>query len=277
MQLMMRLHSLNWAIRPFKKKMTELQPAFDPFFQVAYALLVLSYLAWNELTLRVILLFANILFVLEGLIIVNVAVDIVVWTGAIVIVTIFYIVLILYRSRPIHFSSEFEALYLNVFSEVLLRHEFNLLIKKKIIRSKEIRSVRTQIVMAGNPFDFLYILGDCKSTKVALASGQNVGRSNVLIERMESYAWIGPVEYIEEQETLTPQLHKVSAYVTEITEPFTYYAIDLERLKAKMRSKRHGMSIQNAFLAKMLGYLTSHLKYIDKEYIRAIAATKSLG
>jgi hypothetical protein len=257
--------------------MTELQPAFDPFFQVAYALLVLSYLAWNELTLRVILLFANILFVLEGFIIVNVAVDIVVWAGAIVIVTIFYIVLILYRCRPIYFSSEFEALYLNVFSDVLLRHEFHLLIKKKIIRFKEIRSVRTQIVMAGNSFDFLYILGDCKSTKVALASGQNVDGTNLLLESMESYAWIGTVEYIQEEETLTAQLYKVSVYVAAITTPFTYYTIDLARLKRQMKSKRYGMSIQNAFLSKMLGYLATHLRFIDREYIRALSAVKSLS
>jgi hypothetical protein len=254
--------------------MPELQPALDPFFQVANALLVLSYLAWSELTLRVILLIANILFILEGFIIFDIAVDLVIWVGAILIVTIFYIIRILYRSRPIHFSSELEALYSNVFSDVLSRHEFHLLIKNKAIKAKEIRSVNSQIVMAGNPFDFLYILGDCKSTKVALVTGQNVGRTSVLVERMKSYAWIGPAEFIEEQETLTPQLFKVSACVAEITEPFTYYAIDLERLKAKMKSKRHGMSIQNAFLAKMLGYMTSHLKAIDKEYIRALSAAK---
>lgn len=256
--------------------MVEVQPAYDPFFQCAYAMLVLSYLAWNELVLRIILLLANILFILEGIIIIDVAVDVVVWCGAIVIVTIFYIVLIIYRNRTIHFDADFDALYNSVFSDVLTRHEFNLMIKKKVLKSHSIKAIGSQIVLAGNPFDYMYILGDCTDSTISLAHGQFTDGSNLLLDRMVSYAWIGCVEYIEQEISQEPQLYKVSAYLAESKESFVYYTIDLARLKRQMNKKNTGMSIQNAFLAKMLGYLTSYLRKADKRYIRAKSTLKTI-
>jgi hypothetical protein len=217
---------------------------------------------------------------LEGIFTLDIGVDLVAGTFVMACLTIYTIYKLIYARCKKNIPPEFEALYSNVFADVLTRYEFHLLIQSKVLKVKEARAIGTQLHLAGNPFKSIIILGNCDATQVSLKFGALADPANVLVKEMMSWSWIGCIEFIEFIEVLQcsgPIYTKLTVIVTHTEVPFNYYQVHIHRLMKLFKDKRSGMSIQNAFLTKMLGYLGNRLYLHDKRYVKAKSLISALG
>lgn len=258
--------------------MVKILPFRSFFYQSAYTCSILGCMTKNELVVRCLQLIGTVCFMLEGIITIDIGADLVSATCLMCCFSIYYIFRIIRRSWPLKFTEQLEALYSHVFADSLTRFEFSLLLKDKVIKVKEARVSGTQLQLTGNHFKSVIILGDLPDTNVALTFGPIVNPEDVLVKHMKPWSWIGCIEFIESMQG-GPNLNKTTLFVTHTMAPFTYYKIHIKRLVKVFEDKHSGMSIQNAFYMKMLGYLADRLYIHDRRYLRArsIMRLKSCG
>lgn len=209
-----------------------------------------------------------------------------VWSSVQALITLIHIILILYKRKQKKFEPNIEALYVNVFKDVLSRWEFKLL-SESCINVEKAKSNNTQVVKAGNPFEELIIVGDLENSNShleLLRLANSGGEEEVLLDRMTNWSWVGVIEYITMYEkSLRSKVtfkddqsfdYGVTLNVRKAGLGAIVYRVNVENLLKLYKNKTHGLSIKNAILARMLCAVSHVVSHRQKSYIDLMKQVK---
>ena len=101
-----------------------------PMFQVANFFLFLSYCMTSFLLLRICLVIANFLFMCWAIAILNIAVDVAVWTGSLAVVAGLMAIPLIKKQLPVKLEVDDEDLYNQMFKNHFSRRKFKMLVEK---------------------------------------------------------------------------------------------------------------------------------------------------
>ncbi|CAG9327329.1 unnamed protein product [Blepharisma stoltei] len=253
--------------------MPEVLPANMWAYQIANACYFLSYVQWNQVYLRFVLTVGCIFFVIWGFLGLDNQVDIIIWNFGQACINLIHWILMVRKKIVFNFGDPAEGLYQNVFKNVYSRYEFKLLLHR-CIKIVEYKSASSQILKAGNDFDTIAILGVVHpDTKVQLKV-ETPGSEAVVSENMESYSWLGVIDYMnllegKKESRDYEQICNISVTITDIVQPLNVFKIDIKKMEKLFRIQTHGMAIQNGMYAKMLDFVGSFIVSLDLEFIEA--------
>jgi len=245
--------------------------------QVAHAFLLLSFIQWNQLYLRITVLGANISFACLGIFIFTISLDLIWWNSIQAVINIFHISRILYKQKKIKFENQLEELYVNVFSDVLTRWEYKLLLEK-CIKKKQANAKDTQIIKAGNPFSDIIIIGNYEEGSEVELKKKVGEQEEVISSNLERWSWVGTIEYVTLYEEGL-RLHVAGTdseirYGVTLTlrnlpikeKPFVYYKLNVDKMLRLFKHPGHGNAISKGILAKMLGHCSKIVIQRQEEY-----------
>lgn len=131
------------------KRCDEWQEPHHYYFQVANALFLIAFLSPNgscsALCARCALVFGSIFLIMWSYLI-ECSLDALVWSSSFLCINFVYLIILIYRLRPIRFEKEIDAVYETLFKPLhVTRHQFRKILNcMKIIRSLKYQEVYAQ-------------------------------------------------------------------------------------------------------------------------------------